>query len=128
MTGEHEDTAAHRPADLDLLAAVCRITAETFGGEALSGFPSDLKSAYRQVPSDPGQALDFVIASWDTDTKRQVFFLAVTQVFGSGNAPLNFTRNADFCCRAIARLFAIPAVHCVDDVIVLEILKTISSA
>ena len=61
------NTAAHRPADLDLLAAVCRLIAETFPHEPMSGFPSDFKSAYRQVPSDPGQALDFVIASWDTD-------------------------------------------------------------
>ena len=71
------NTAACRPADLDLLAAVCRIIAETFPGEPLSGYPSDLKSAYRQVLSDPNQALDFVIASWDTDRMQQAFFLAV---------------------------------------------------
>ena len=58
----------------------------------------------------------------------QVFFMAVSQVFGSGNAPLNFTRYADFCCGAIAALFAIPAVHCVDDVIVFELLMAVMSA
>lgn len=34
---------------------------------------------------------------------------------------MNFTRFLDFCCRAIAALLAIPAVHCVDDVIVVEV-------
>ena len=58
----------------------------------------------------------------------QVLFMAVTQIFGSGNVPLNFTRYADFCCRALSALFEIPATHCVDDVIVLEVLKTIHSA
>ena len=75
------NTAAHRPADLDLLAAVCVLLSIAFPLEALAGFPSDFKGAYRQVPSDPGQALDFVIASWDTDRMAQVFFLAVSQVF-----------------------------------------------
>lgn len=34
-------TATHRPADLDLLAAVCRLLTFVFPSEALSGFPSD---------------------------------------------------------------------------------------
>ena len=122
------NTAAHRPADLDLLVAICRAVVMLFPREPLSGFPSDFKSAYRQVTSDPLQALDFVIASWDTDANRQVFFMAATQIFGSGNAPLNFTRYADFCCRALASLFAIPAVHCVDDVIDIEIQRFIASS
>ena len=49
-------------------------------------------------------------------------------MFGSGNAPLNLTRYADFCCRALSALFAIPATHCVGDVIVFEILKTVMEA
>ena len=122
------NTAAHRPADLDLVIAICRAIAEACPGESLAGFPSDFKSAYRQVTSDPLQALDFVIASWDTDRNSQVFFMAATQLFGSGNAPLNFTRYADFCCRALAALFSIPAVHCVDDVIVVEIKKLVQAA
>ena len=43
------NTAAHRPADLDLVIAICRLIAEAFPGEKLAGFPSDFKSAYRQV-------------------------------------------------------------------------------
>ena len=44
----------------------------------------------------------------------------MNQLFGGGNAPLNFTRIPDFCCRVLASLFAIAAIHCVDDVIVIE--------
>ena len=122
------NTATHRPADLDLVASLARTSVELFPSRPLSGFPSDFKGAYRQVPADPAQARDFVVASWDFESQRQVFFMAVTQLFGSGNAPLNFTRFPDFCCRVIAMLLAIPAVHCVDDVIVVEILELISSS
>ena len=80
------------------------------------------------MTTDPLQALDFVIVSWDNDKKAQVFFMAHTQIFGSGNAPLNFTRYADFCCRALALLFAVPAVRCVDDMIVIEIQRLIASS
>ena len=128
--GHNEDsanTATHRPADLDLVGSMCRSVAERFPGLALAGFLSDFKGAYRQVTACPWQALDFTIASWDFDLQMIVFFLAVTQLFGSGNAPLNFTRFPEFCCRALAALFAIPAVHCVDDVIVLELLRNIAS-
>ena len=128
MAKQEGITATHCPADLDLVAALARVVAETFPLMPIAGFPSDFKSAYRQVPSDPAQALDFVIASWDVERDQQVFFLAVTQLFGSGNAPLNFTRFPDFCCRAIAALMAIPAVHCIDDVIVIEVLELIGSA
>ena len=68
------------------------------------------------------------MTSWDVEKEKQVFFVAVTQLFGSGNAPLNFCRFPDFCCRAIAALLAIPAVHCVDDVIVVEVVELVSSA
>lgn len=122
------NTAAHRPADLDLLVAMCRAIAERFVGEPIGGFPSDVKSAYRQVTSYPNQAMVFVIASWHADRQYQVFVTAITQLFGGGHAPLNFTRYADFCVRALAAIFAIPAIHCVDDVIVLETLKTVFSA
>ena len=102
------NTAAHVPADLDLLVLILRAIAEMFLGQPIAGFPSDFKSAYRQVTSCPLQALLFVIASWDPCRMAQVFFMAVTQIFGSGNVPLNFTRYADFCCRALSALFANP--------------------
>ena len=121
------NTATHRPADLDAVGALSRRVAERFPDQPLAGFPSDFSGAYRQATADPLQALQFVIASWDTELSRMVFFLAVTQLFGSGNAPLNFTRIPDWCCRVLAALFAIPAIHCVDDVIVIELLKRIGS-
>ena len=122
---ESANTATHRPADLDLLASISRRVAERFPNCPMAGFPSDFKSAYRQVTADPNQAQDFAVVSWDTDRNCRVFMLAVTQLFGSGNAPLNFTRFPEFCCRALAALFAIPAVHCVDDVIVIELASLI---
>ena len=122
------NTATHRPADLDLVAALARMVSSIFPSKPIAGFPSDFKSAYRQVPSDPAQAHDFVVVSWDAELQTQVFFLAVTQIFGSGNAPLNFCRFPDFCCRALAALMAISAVHCVDDVIVIEVMELITSA
>ena len=60
--------------------------------------------------------------------RLQVFFLAVSQLFGSGISPLNFSRVPDWCCRALAFLFAIGAIHCVDDVLVFERSATVDSA
>ena len=57
-SADSANTAAHRPADLDLVVAICRAIAEAFPGEELAGYPSDFKSAYGRVTSDPGQALD----------------------------------------------------------------------
>ena len=124
--GHNEDsanTATHRPADLDLIASLSRRVAERFPNCPMAGFPSDFKGAYRQVTADPYQAQDFTVVAWDTELDCMVFMLAVTQLFGSGNAQLDFTRFPEFCCRALATFFAIPAVHCVDDVIVIELLS-----
>ena len=72
------NTATHRPADLDAVGALTRRVAEHFPGKPLSGFPSDFSGAYRQATADPNQAMQFVVASWDTDEVCPVFFLAVT--------------------------------------------------
>ena len=122
------NTATHRPADLDAVGALSRRVAEEFPGRPLSVFPSDYSGAYRQCTADPGQARDFVVATWDTTMQVMVFLLAVTQLFGSGNAPLHFTGISDFCCKALATLFAIAAIHCVDDVIVIEVVDFIISS
>ena len=52
----------------------------------------------------------------------------MSQLFGSGNSPLNFSRFPDWCCRVLSFLFAIGAIHCVDDVLVLERACTVDSA
>ena len=57
----------------------------------MAGFPSDFKGAYRQVPACPYQAEDVTVVTWDPDLLCTVFFIAVSQLFGSGNAPLNFS-------------------------------------
>ena len=114
-------TAAHRPADLDLLMAICLAVADLYPEKPMVGFPSDLESAYRQVTSDPFQAVDFVITSSDTDRDAQVFCMAATHLCGIGHAPFYLTRCAEFCCKALASFVAVLAVHGADDVIVLGI-------
>ena len=110
------------------MSSLGRTVAEVFPEEPISGFPSDFKGAYRQVTACPLQALDFVVASWNPALSCQVFFLALSQLSGSGNAPLDFTRYPDVCCRAISVLLWISAVHCVDDFLVLEITRIVMSA
>lgn len=94
---DSDNTATHRPADLDREATLARTIAVEFPKRPVSGFPSDFKSASRKVPADPGQALDFAIASRDVDLCKRVFFSAMTQSFGSGNVPLSWTRILDCC-------------------------------
>ena len=48
------------------------------------------------------------------------FCLTFSQVFGSRNAPLNFSRHPAWACQVMASLIAVPMTHCVDDVIVIE--------
>ena len=112
-------TASHRPADLDLWCALLRYVAEVFITFILV-FTSDFRGAYRQISCSPDDALMFVVVTWDAIQKKRVFGMAATQLFGSGNAPLNFCRYPDFCCRLLARLFAIASVHCVDDILCAE--------
>ena len=59
--------------------------------------------------------------------QMQVFFSGSGSVVWDWKCPLNFRTFPDFCCRAIAALIAIPAVHCVDDVIVIEVVELFSS-
>ena len=80
-------TATHQPADLDQVGALGRAVADNAPEKPIGGFASDFKSAYRQVTADPGRALDFAVTSWDPLMQRCFFLLAVTQLFGSGNAP-----------------------------------------
>jgi hypothetical protein len=49
-----------------------------------------------------------------------VFFVALSQVFGSKTAPVNFSRFPALFCEIIARMLLLPATHCVDDVIFVE--------
>ena len=97
-------------------------------GKRIGGSPSDLEGTYRQVTACPLHALDFAFASWDQVAMIPVLFLEVSQPFGSGNVPLNFTRYQDVSCRASFALLGVAASHCVDDMLVLEIMDTNNSA
>ena len=119
-------TAAHRPCDLDTWIALCRVVASTFP-ETLSAITSDFKTAYRQVTGDPKQAHLFVVAMWCHVTSSIVFGAAVSQLFGSGSAPLNFSRYPDWCTWAVAVLFLVPMEQCVDDLLSVERATTMLS-
>ena len=54
--------------------------------------------------------------------------MAVRQLFGSGSAPLNFSRNPAWCVHAIGRALAVLADHCVDDILFAERLASGESA
>ena len=107
-------TAAHRPCDLDTWVAFCRVVGSKFL-EPLSAITSDFKTAYRQVTSDPNQSHSWVIAMWCPLTCSVVFGAAASQLFGSGTAPLNFSRYPSWCTWLVSILFLLPMEQCVDD-------------
>ena len=119
-------TACHRPCDLDTWAAFLRVVASKCMVE-ISAITSDFKSAYRQVTSDPLQANLFVIAMWCYLTSSVVFGAAVSQLFGSGSAPLNFSRYPSWCTEVMALVFLLPMEQCVDDLLAAERKSTIWS-
>ena len=119
-------TAAHRPCDLDTWVALCRIVGSKFL-EPLSAITSDFKTAYRQVTSDPNQAHLWVIAMWCPVVCSVVFGAAVSQLFGSGTAPLNFSRYPSWCTWMVSILFLLPMEQCVDDLLSVERATTMLS-
>ena len=124
---ESATTSAHRPLDLDAWCAMLRLVALRFP-DRLHQFASDFKAAYRQVPSCPRLLLDFIIVTWDPVKGKQAFAIATCQLFGSGNAPLNFCRFQEACCRWLSLFLGVVCGHCVDDVLAVERSSTCSSA
>ena len=112
---------SHRPTDVDGLTAQTRAVAVKFPCSKLLGWTADFGKAYKQVPGRPGQIQFVVIAQFSPREGRVVFFLALSQVFGSKSAPLNFSRYPALICKLSAVLFRLPLTHCVDDVISVEL-------
>jgi len=113
-------THSHRPTDVDTLAAQGRSVARACPGHELSGWASDFAKAYKQVPGDPTQIGDIVLAQYDPVQMQTAFFVPLSQVFGSKTSPVNFPRYPAWFCTVVARIFRLPASHCVDDVIIIE--------
>ena len=86
----------------------------------LNGWPCDLKSAYKQVPSDPTLLWLTIIVIWNPVAMQPEFFVPLCQLFGGKSPPLNFARFAAWLVEVSASLFAVPASHCVDDIISVE--------
>lgn len=124
LFGEQNMTAgsthSHRPTDVDSLVAQTRAVARALPNSRLSGWLSDFAKAYKQVPGDPTQLPDVVLAQFDPVLGCVAFFVPLCLVFGSKTAPLNFARFPAMFCELVARLFRLPATHCVDDVIFIE--------
>jgi len=105
---------------VDALAAQARAVSQARPSKKLSGWASDFAKAYKQVPGDPTQVGEIVLAQFDPVPGSVAFFVALSQVFGSKTAPVNFSRYPAVFCIMVALLFMVPATHCVDDVIIVE--------
>ena len=116
-------SACHKPCDLDLWCMLLRIAAEFFHAK-LMGSTSDFKSAYRQITAAPEQARAFVVAMRNPVLKRVVFGIAVSQLFGSGSAPLNFSRFPAWCVFVLCSAFGLLSDHCVDDILFVELFSS----
>ena len=124
LVGEQNSTVgslfSHRPTDADALVAQCRAVARKCPNSKLEGWSSDFSKAYKQVPGDPHQCLDVVLAQYDPFKRCVAFCIALSQVFGSKTSPINFSRYPAAFCNIVSLLFLLPATHCVDDVIFVE--------
>ena len=65
---------------------------------------------------------------WNPILQCIVVGLAVSQIFGSRAAPLNFSRYPDWCCFVMATLFSAVVEQCIDDLICIERISTATSA
>ena len=112
--------SSHRPTDPDGLVSQVREVRRRYPKARLSGWPCDLEKAYKQVPNDATLLWLTIIVMWSPASQRPEFFLPLCQLFGGKSPPLNFARYAAWLCEIAASLFALPATHCVDDVISVE--------
>ena len=98
-----------------------------FPNDHLEQFASDFAKAFKQVPADPSLANLAVIVQWSPEHTCPAFFIGRTQFFGGKACPVNFARVPDWGCHALAVLGAVPASHCVDDVLAADRASTIYS-
>ena len=129
--GQNDCTGAqytHVPADLDQWALLVRRSTERWPSSGFVGFPSDFAKAFRQQTADPATAWAQVVATWDYNRKCTVLGIAVAQLFGGKTAQLNFTRIPAWCCQAVAVLFDVAMIHCVDDMLCIERAETATAA
>ena len=68
-----------------------------------------------------------IVVQFDPVERKPAYMVPFTQVFVGRSTPLNFARYPAWCCYAMAVLGALPAEHCVDDIICTERACTIDS-
>ena len=117
-TAGYEST--HVPMTSDAVAAQVRSVNMTFPEATLAGFPSDFAKAYKQVPEDPVEVENLVLAQFEPDKQCLAYWLPLTLLFGGRLAPLLFTRFPAFMIHIVAVLFCIAMQHCVDDLLNVE--------
>ena len=124
LVGEQNGTAGssytHRPTGVDGHSAQVRATSERFPSLMMEGWPSDFEKAYKQVPNDVTQKGMTVLAQWSPTHEKVVFWVTLSQAFGGRTPPTSFARYPAWFCWALVVLYAIPASHCVDDMIAIE--------
>ena len=120
-------SAAHRPADLDYWVVLLRAVAVEWP-ERLSAFTLDFKAAYRQLAARPHQAHQFGVATWDAERGVPVYGLALSQMFGSSMAPINFSRYPEWRATLMGIMFGVVFAQCVDVLLCPERKRFITSA
>ncbi len=91
--------------------------ARKFPDQQLAGHPSDYAKAYKQVPGHPTERGKFVLTQWRPCTESDIFWIALSLLFGGRLAPLDFARYPAWVIETVAALFAFAMQHCVDDVL-----------
>ena len=96
-----------------------RIAVEFFD-YSLVGSTSDVEAAYRQITAATEQARPFIVAMWDPVKGCVAYSIAVSQLFGSGSAPLNFLRFPAWYVYALGMTFGLLSHHRVDNILFVE--------
>ncbi len=92
LVSEQNATAGYQPTHIpmtvDAVAAQTRRVRERFPHDRLKGHPSDFVEAYKQVPEEPSEVEDIVLAQWSPSRRCPEFWLPLSLLFGGRLAPL----------------------------------------
>ena len=107
--------------DLDTLSETVRTFMKHLGakkqcqGQGLSGRAMDLKSAYKQLASNPKDAWASILGVWDPDLRDMVYYRFATLPFGSSLSVTAFNRVASALRKILIRLIKLVVTNFFDD-------------